>query len=284
MSVSSSWLLLALAHFGLSLTVHIALQATGTMALHSLLFSLSVSQLAVLAVWLTFGPGRIAIRLILYFILGVFAITFGDGAMPSLGDLRRSLFVAIAMALAISLPLGISWLRGWRLMKGATEDGEVNPWQLSIKVLLVVTLLVALLLPLHRYVTAMGKTTDYGTIGFPPEEFRIASPIIDLVTLLGIGLSVGTSIWACLATNGFRSGLFATSLIMALVLAVPLHIRFGSIAHVMWVGWMGTAFMAVLQSLLFLRYNGVRFARLAHSLAQERKSRARNDEPQIASF
>lgn len=268
------WATLAAANLGVIVFVLLLALSTGLEFFPTLLVAISIGQLSILSVWLAFGDSGLLLRLILYFILGGLVVsigstsfTFSGVSSPAIDVVLPSLVVVALFALVVSLPLSAYSWRGWRIIHHENHgNGEQTfPWQLSIRFLLTTTLMVALMMPLNKYVTSMGTVDNNGRIGFPPDEYNTAGPIINSVTLLGLGLSIVTSVWGCLAVTGVYSSSFVTLICMALVLAIPMHVRLGSIAHIQWIAWLSCAFATLLSSLLFLRIKGLRLVKLVRN-------------------
>ena len=89
--------------------------------------SLSIGQLAVLAIWLTFGEGKAAVRLAIYIVLGVVAAIGMNVVRYGVETFDVALTQAIVMILAVSFPLSISWRRGWRLVDVSESKRDEEP-------------------------------------------------------------------------------------------------------------------------------------------------------------
>ncbi len=224
---------------------------------------LSFGQLAVLAIWLTFGEGKTAVRLAIYIVLGVVVSAIGMNAVRyGLETVVVASTQIIFMMLAISFPLSISRLRGWRLVDVSDSNRDDKPWEISTRLLFAMTLLIGLLLTLHRLVTSMGFPEDDGRLGFPNHPYSALALVVVIgVTFLGMSLAIMSAVWSCLAAGRWLSRLLATSIVVALVVAFPMHIRGGSLAHMQWAGMIVTTMLTVVLSLLLLRRCGVRVAR-----------------------
>lgn len=224
---------------------------------------ISFGQLAVLAVWLTLGTGHAVFRLAIYFTLGILATAIGmNGVIHGVELLIVAAVQSTVMMLVVSLPLSILRVGGWRLVGGSAAYRDGAPWQISTRLILALTFLVALLLTLHRLVTLMGIPNDDGSIGFPNTPYSVLPFIIASgVTAIGMSMSVASAVWSCLAARGYWSGLPTTLLVVALVAAFPMHASVGSRARMQWSAMIATTMLTVVLSLLFLRRCGVRAVR-----------------------
>lgn len=258
------WKRLAIANVVVTVLLLVASVVSEGSRVDELTSSVSLGQLAIFAVWLTFGGGYFAPRLVTYLVLGTLVTAIGLN-LPRNGTqvIPVASWQAVVMMFAVSLPLSISWVRGWRLVHGSSLDRDGRPWQVSTKLLFALTLLVALLITLNRLVTSMGVAHEGGRIAFPSSGYGVISGIVVFgVTFLGLVASVGSAIWACLSTYGYRSHLAATLVIVALLVGFPMHVRIASSAHFQWAVMMGTTMSTIVVSLLVLRGLGVRAVRV----------------------
>ncbi len=255
-----AWRRLALYHVPLTVTLQVVMTFTSSPIVRWPVLAVVVGQIALLAVWFTFGDGGTAFRLFVYLMLSLVAALLGFSAF----GFSLDLFV-IPLVLSFGIlfltwgPLSMSWSRGWRLAADTPSDREGAPWEISTRLLLALTLLVALLMTLHGLVTSMGVPEEDGSYGFPDSGYLfLLGPVLWVVTPLGFSLCVTSAVWSCLATRGFLSHLCATSLIVALFAGIPLTLRLGSTAHLQWASRLAVMMLTVILSLLFLRMRGVR--------------------------
>ena len=219
----------------------------------------SAGQVAILAVWLTFGSGSLPFRLVIYFLLSTLTVAVGMLAEPSMEMLIVASMQSTFMLFAVTCPLSISWASGWRLSCHFAAKRSGKQWQISTRLLLTLTLLISLLLTLHRLVTSMGFPQDNGKIGYANDR-NIIFPMVVVVgaAFLGTSVSVLSAIWSCLAVTACWSRLCATAVVVLVWIAFPFHVGIGSPAHVRWASSTGATVLTVVLSLLFLRRSGVR--------------------------
>lgn len=255
--VRSAWTLLALVHAALAVVmIVISIVWYATLAPRGV----STGQAVLLAVWLGVGVAQLKTRVVWYCVLGLLVYAIGENALKNGLVILLGSSVALGfLALAVTFPLYVAWRKGWCLTSAPAIPLDDKPWLISISAILIFTLVVAVLLVLRKFVASLGEAHPDGNIGFPNTTAMIAAPIIYGVTLLGLGVSVYSSVWSSLSTSGSYSHLFATFLMMILVIACPMHVVFGSPAYIEWAVMSGSAMLTLLLSILFLRFRGVRY-------------------------
>jgi hypothetical protein len=278
-TVGHAWKRLAVVHIAIAVAIMLW-SATFGEKYFEWLAPITMGQLALLAIWLPFAKGRLAIRFVVFFVLGPIIAAIGL-YLPlwknQFGGLLVSGIVSsIANLIIVSLPL--SFRSGWRLTLDYHGIVHRKPWQLSISAIFALTLLVALLLTLQRFVTsALGLPNDVSATTFPRVLYiTLAVFVIIGVSALGLSLAVLSAVWSCLATGGHRSRLCATLVLIGLLAAFPMHLS-GSPAHIQWARMIATSMLTVVLSLLYLRYCGLRIVNSSseHALSTELASQLR---------
>ena len=108
----------------------------------------------------------------------------------------------------------------------------------------------------------MQLSEDAGRLGFPIHPYSsLVVLIVIAVAYLGMSLTIMSAVWSCLSTGGWLSRLLATSIVVGLVAALPMHVRGGSRAHMQWAEMIVTMMLTVMLPLLLLRRRGVRAVR-----------------------
>jgi hypothetical protein len=230
-----------------------------------LLAPVTNGQLVLLAVWLPFSSVKLVRRIAIYFVLGIAVSSIGL-SIPRWAPHFSQLLIASAWGttctlLVVSLPVLMLRLLGWRLIDASSISIDGTPWQLSTATVFAFTLLVAMLLTLQQLVTSMGMHNSDGSIGFPNNAYSVLAGVA-VLTVGGLGQcwAVISAVLSCLAVQGHRSRLVATLFIVALICALPMHVRGGQ-AHLIWVCMIAISMSTVILSLLYLRHCGMRIFR-----------------------
>ena len=252
--IESIWKRLALIHVVVALSMLCVSIIFDSRALTSVL-PVCMGQVALLAIWLALSTTPPQRRMLLYIGMGIpiafigFRITRGDSASV----LFLSAYMLLVWAVIVSVPISVGRAKGWCLVLGASNDGP--RWQLSIREIFALTLLVGLVLLLRRLVIAMGVPNEQGNVGFPDGPFSVLIAIAVFGgTTVGCISAILSALWSCL---GNLSRLPATLIVIAILCLCPLHLQ-GEEAQVQWALMIATFMLTVMLSLLFLRSNSVR--------------------------
>ena len=269
-----AWFRLALIHLAI---IPVLAAASWMQVAPSTSVFVASAQVALLGLWLAMGTGRFTKRLLIVLLLGILLTALPLFSMRPVRSDFAAVFLHLAgaafqiglIAIPFGFPLGFLYDAGWRLRDKPEGVIPVSdpPLQYRVSHLLAWTTLVAMILALRNFVQSQGTITATGSIGFSsssssdPFSGVFAGFAIAAVTLSLFSAAIITAFWACLGLPppGYR--LAISTILVALLCSLPLHIAGGSDQ----VGWalLCLKFMAVvISSLLFLRYQGVRLVNI----------------------
>ena len=177
--------------------------------------------------------------------------------------LIMSTICGVIILIFVSLPLRELRERGWQIVAYPMQKYEELRWQFSIKTILGLTTVVAILATFRRFVISQGIVQANGSVMYrnlSVDGYAVCL-LSSIIVAAGFGAFTFSAVRSCLTVDDWRPRLLTTAGIGALVCFFPFHAATGK-AYWGWAGIAALNFVVVVASLLMLRRYGVRLVPL----------------------